>query len=652
MTNNRQGTFSGISIIFLEAAAIFVILTAVYFLTYSGIFRSDDEQILAARAQSLAFWNDLDFPQVYGNNRVRDLTTIHSSEIHPIEAIEPAQGYVGAVFFQVSSHLEVGGIQAFFIINILATAISASIVYLSVIKLGYSRDGAVFAALAYGLCTMAWPYSKTAYRDPLAAMFFSISFLGWITYSQVNSKAGIIGYLIFFLGLMLSMLTKAITVILSPALLISGFLLRKKLTKRIRRRWVAGAGFAILFIIGASIFVGNVGVISRYSQEQYLDLLGRYQSGIDVRTAIAFFGPFLSPAKSILIFSPILLGCFWTLKNSHTDRSIFHLPILLVLIFYAAAQALDLGDQWTETSFWGLRFLVSMMPILMIPLVPFLEHLLHPNMIRSRMVGWSLIGISFIIQLGAAVVRWSEPLRQWVSKGLDFQLPSAVWDPKFNAVPIHIESLLDFRSWDIAWVRTTGIERSALSIPVFAVLLIALTFALLLFHERIARSTIKKMVLGLIFFIIGFVAPIYPGLEPLKSDPSVAGNNLEYQTVINGLKKKVKAGDLVVVDSYGTRLWYQVFNYWNSPVRWFSLPYEIPGTKPIGKNDIESLSLATLELFTGIGSFSERVLYIGSSESPSYGLLREQFWLEEHFTLLEKVTQEGTWLAELSTYAR
>ena len=637
---------------FLEATIIFIVLTSVFFLTYSGTFRADDEHILAARAQSYAFWNTLDSPQAYGNDRVRSFTIVPENIAPPVVAIEPGQAYLGAALFRLSSQLEIGGIQAFFMLNIFATALTGCIVYLTVIALGITRRVAFFTGLTYGLCTMAWPYAKTGFRDPVAALFLSISFLGWIIFYRSKSKSIVIGYFIFIIGLALSMFVKINSIVFVPALLISGLLLHKILDRSRWIRWMLGVALIALLILIAAAVLHGTGTLSRYSMHQYLELIARYWTEIDFTTVIAFVGPFLSPAKNIFLYSPILLMLPWVLKKFWRGASSTVFPIILTVIFFAFAQALHLDDLWAGVLFWGLRHMLPVLPLLMILMAPILEQLLIPGLEWERILGWSLLGVSFLVQLGGAVVRWAEPFRLWTINGMDFQAPNAVWSIKYNVIPIHLKSLFHPSSWDIAWVRTLGIDIRVLVIPVLALLLISIGFVIGLYQSRILKSHAMKITIGLIYLIIGFATPIYPGLKRLTGDPLMGGSAIEIMTISDQVSQKAVEGDLIVVDSYGTRLWYQIFNNWNSSVKWFSLPYEIPGTSSLGMEVEGSPSPATLALFTGINPSSERLLYLTSSESPDYGMLREEMWLTEHFNHVETLTEEGEWIVKLSIFSR
>ena len=111
------------------ALVIFAILTSIYALTYSGSFRVDDEHVLAARAQSLALWGQLTYPQVYGNNRVQELSITPTDSAAPHTVLEPAHAAIGSLLYRAASILGIGGAQAAFTLNLYVTALTGFVVF-------------------------------------------------------------------------------------------------------------------------------------------------------------------------------------------------------------------------------------------------------------------------------------------------------------------------------------------------------------------------------------------------------------------------------------------------------------------------------------------------------------------------------------------
>src|SRR5581483_9052067 len=65
----------------------------------------------------------------------------------------------------------------------IVTSLTCVLVFLFGIRLGYPVRVAQLVALAYGLSTLAWPYSKYFFREPLGALWLLLA-----VYAAVTSR--------------------------------------------------------------------------------------------------------------------------------------------------------------------------------------------------------------------------------------------------------------------------------------------------------------------------------------------------------------------------------------------------------------------------------------------------------------------------------
>jgi len=150
------------------------------------------------------------------------------------------------------------------------------------------------------------------------------------------------------------------------------------------------------------------------------------------------------------------------------------------------------------------------------------------------------------------------------------------------------------------------------------------------------RSASLKMIPALACGMFALILPLFPNLLLLRDDPANGGNRLEFEEMHAWVKSKVQAGDLVVVDAYGTPIWHFMMNQWKEPIPWFSLPFEIPGTAGVDPVMGSHPSSAALQLFQQVGSKYDRLWYISSDEAPDAGLRREIMWLDRELVLLQE----------------
>ena len=183
---------------------LFGLVVAVYALSYSGAFTVDDEHLFVSGALTFAQTDQLTAPQVYGNTR------IHGS----YHDVEPGQAVLAALFVHWADAARLGRVQTLFFFNILVTALTVGLVYVTVRVRNYSVRVALATALLYAFTTAAWPYAQTYYRDPLAAFFFMLAYLGFeLSIVRPRVAAGSIGGLILGLGLIGGLLAKTTTAV-------------------------------------------------------------------------------------------------------------------------------------------------------------------------------------------------------------------------------------------------------------------------------------------------------------------------------------------------------------------------------------------------------------------------------------------------------
>jgi hypothetical protein len=632
-----------VALIVLDAGIIFVLLLFTYCLTYSGSFRIDDEHILVARAQSLAFWDQIQYPQVYGNDRVRHLSTVSDEVASPVVAIEPGQALLGSFLFLLASATSAGGVQAYFTMNLYATAVTGALVYLCVHVLGYRRRTAILTALMYGFGTMAWPYSKTAFRDPLAATMVAMMMLGWILWKERVRVGRYAGLFLFMIGVFGSLSFKANSLAFLPAFLISAVILsyQNRKSAGIDKSWFLFGLFPLILLIILSLFVSNPGPLSRFSFSYYLESLSNYFRDLSLQTLLATLGPFFSPAKSLFLFNPVFLLIPWILVRNWRKLPPIALPAMLGILFLALFQALHLREHWAGTLVWGLRFMLPILPLVSLLLAPWLDGLISNGINRKDGLSFALIGLSTLVQLSGAVVAWRIPFEGWLAKGLDPYSPGSIWRLEYLVIPQHLQALFHISSWDIAWFRTLQTQSWVILLPIFALVSIILAVTFLRKRDVVIWRSRYRSVIAIFLTTFGICFPVFPSLRLLREDPSAGGESLQIEQIVDWTQAEAREGDLIVVDSYGTDLWTRMMNDWHQPVPWYSLPYEIPGTEGVGSEIGGNPSPSTQELFGRLEDGYTRLIYLTSQETPDYVLLREEHWLQTHYDLQKEVEFNG-----------
>ena len=601
-----------VALAFLLFSGLLLLYTASASLT----FRSDDEHILAARAQSLASRGSPGQTQVYGNTRVQALRAQGDAATE----VEPGQVLAGALAYRAANLIGVGGAQSFLLLNALITSLTAVVVFGTVRRLHFDSRAALLAGLLYGTATMAWPYATTGYRDPLAALGWAVALLGWASVLQggVGARRGLA---ILIAGLVLAVLAKNTSFAIVVPLLATAGVWAILQARKEPGRWpqvlvLTGIGLAVLF---AGTLLPAQGPFARYSPAYFTFLARHALSGLEPRLVVHALGPFVSPAKSILLFSPIAVLGIAALAQWRDRRVWFAIPVLASTLLLAVLQALFYRELWAGVFGWGLRFMLPALPGLVILSAPLLELAVRPGR------RWAVIAVGVLFVLGAAVqasgvlVPWLSPYQDWRAQGLDPFRTNAAWDPRFLAIPLQLRHLAEPSGWTVAGARLAPIDSGAtigLQIGLLLSGAVALVVAL---HAAWRRGASGSRVAA--FLALALLAPLAL-LGAARGDPAWGGDRPEYGQASEWVQTQARDGDLVLVESYGSPLWAYLLNRWSSPLPWVSLPFDIPGTEAGSVdpwvNDLVSSTPAP-----------HRVWLITSTEAPGSGSSAPQAFLRE-----------------------
>ena len=609
-------------------AAIVSLLLCLYALSYSGVFRADDEHILASRAVSLALRGKWEEPQVFGNQRVQALI----AQGDPATQIEPAQTVFGAALVSLARSAALGNVQALFSLNVYLTALTAGVVFLTVLALRYSPKTAAWCALLFGVGTMAWPYATTFYRDTVAMFLSSLAFLGWATACKDGPRRRLLGGSLMAIGLIGGMLAKNTVAALVPAFAIFGAVLwyRSDKLASTRLRLLISATVVIFVVLVIVVALPSTGPLARFSHTYYLGLLNHFLGSVGPELTLAFFGPFLSPAKSLLLFSPPLLLAILGIRRGMRAHPWFVVPALSFALWIALAQGLFYREQWAGATGWGLRYMLPALPPLMMIAAPVVDEAIRSRLSVARIGLYAVLLTGVIVQLAGVLVDWNLVYRDWQGRGLNPFSPAVAWDPQFFSVPGQVVNLFRPSTWTVAWQRTVlGGAAEAILAPVVAV---ALAILIVVVWRRSGAGSRLERGLFALFVALAVVLPSLPLWWAYRGDPYWGGSRPEFVQAITWASHTVSSGDVLVVSSYGTPLWSFWMNWWNREEPWYSLAFEIPSADGTDSGH-EFPSDLTLALFSSIEGAYSRLWYVSSSDSPGYGLRTEAKWLDERYPL-------------------
>lgn len=259
---------------------------------------------------------------------------------------------------------------------------------------------AVFTAFAYGLATFAWPYSQTFYREPLVGLCLLLSF--WYA-SQFSITKQRYHFLISVAALMFAVATKVVVLVALPW----WFICWGAIWFRLHRPKMAYLIIAVSGVILAFIFSisAKSETVSHYLQEFQYDLennpLTVFWYGLT--------GLLVSPGKGLLLFAPPSLLAFFGFskfakQNRPTSIAIGGL-FLTFLLMYSTRRG------WHGGACWGPRYLLPMLPLLMLPAGVFVAEYIdrtkekrttYTKFVAACIVGIVIFGIT--VQIAAVSI--------------------------------------------------------------------------------------------------------------------------------------------------------------------------------------------------------------------------------------------------------
>jgi hypothetical protein len=271
-------------------------------------------------------------------------------------------------------------------------------------ELGYGVRPSLGLVLLAGLATPLAHYAKTFFAEPLAGLAFAAFFLLAIRASRRERGR----WHLFGAGLALGLcvLAKiAHVVLLGPA----GAFVVALLWRRVRSFARPGHPSAVLASLGS--FAAGVALplagIAAYGTARFGTW---FETGYGDEAAMwttpfleGFAGMLVSPGRGLLVFAPLLwlalVGTPRFARRFPLEAGFIGLSLLALLCTYAR------WHMWEGGWCWGPRFLVPVLPLLLLPLVGLLEGFAAWPL-RTRLACGGVVGLSLAVTTSGLVVNF------------------------------------------------------------------------------------------------------------------------------------------------------------------------------------------------------------------------------------------------------
>lgn len=423
------------------ALLLFLFFVAAYALTAAGHLDATDGRIIASVARQLLFHNSLALPAATPNAVIG----LHG---YGYSKFGIALSIVEVPFVQVGYWLSVSMRNPYMIewmasyTNSVVTALGCALFYLIARRLGASERRAIAFTLLYGLCTLAWPYAKSDFTEPLQALCLLLA-----TYALLRARLPRIapGWLLLAgCSLGAGVLTKSALLVVMPAfaLYLLAHYVQVGLRRPPRLSGSAHAGLGIFWsqvLLWAPIAVAILLTL-------WLNAL-RFGNPLDFgygrdpadrpfsgSPLIGVFGLLLSPDGGILFYStPVVLALFGVRRfGRRLPRETLLIASLVVLIvgFYGAYK------YWGGLSAYGPRFMVPILPFLLLPAIDAFPGILSEP--RRQLVPLALIALVALAGFGEQVLGIAVSFRLYTALTCT-QFPcGSTLDPAQSEILYHI----------------------------------------------------------------------------------------------------------------------------------------------------------------------------------------------------------------------
>jgi hypothetical protein len=567
------------------AIGIYLLAFSVYFLTYAGYPISDDERMMLASA--LRFQKILTFaihsfyhPDASPEDEPGQMITFAPTFwLTPGFWLRERPGQTVAItpWLWLSDWLGTGRFQTAMLLNPTVIAGSAALLYLIVRSLPFPPGVAVLTALFYAFGTAMWPYSQRLFREPLTGAWLLLAFGAPLLFRAHLDM----GFFLMGLALIGAVITKQAALVALPGLLwFSLSLLRgRPISERTRRYLIALLGFGLVVIPAYFIYRMTLFSIPAYlrnvvehAQFPELVLSDLWQV---TRRVLALT---ISPGKGLLFYSPALVlaligarGFFRTQRN--LALGIFGFAIMYTL-------GVSLYPVWWGGLNWGPRYLIPLLPVVMLAAAPGIAAILRWPPRRAKATLLFLALIALFPQLAGTLtdIRLFEgeldrALYQ-VLQDYHRAMEQVAWNPAYNPL-LGQWRMLGRADPAPAWIRDHQLILAPIGIGVIGAILG------LVIIERMRRHADPPLwtlwIIGGAALALSLLAVV--SLRQIADDPRLDfhENARFLRPMIEDLNREARPGDVLLMT-------YPYFgdyflNWLRAPIDWygtFSAPSPLP----------------------------------------------------------------------------
>jgi hypothetical protein len=383
-----------------------------------------------------------------GNNtdpRTTILEPVYTVRSILLSAIAVPFYYLGLVL-TVSPIVTVG-----LFVNSLFISLTSVVIFCISVEVQRSKRIGFLLSLIFSVSSFIWPYNSTFWVQPLqgltlalAAFFiikiqhYNITFMCHYTVLGKNRKRFYFGALAsFFLGL--SVFAHPTSLIFVPAFLIYSFFIVMRYNIK---------NF-ILFVAILSIVLFFVGLVNYARFGSFMEFGYGYFSSLETHNGWrGLIGLLVSPGAGLVFYFPLAillpLGAKYMYKE---NRPLFFLCTYIIVANWIYVGTLSFGSEpiaWSGGVAWGPRYLIPVLPFIMIILGNIFLHMKKRYFLKSIVIGLCLVGV--FVNLSGVLIWFQYGLMYgWAIERLAVypnHMDIMTWSPFYSPIILHTKALL------------------------------------------------------------------------------------------------------------------------------------------------------------------------------------------------------------------
>ena len=338
------------------------------------------------------------------------------------------------------------------------TAMSISIFYLISRTYNFNNKTSLILTSLLALSTTFWAFSQTS-MSSVPAVFFVL--LGFFLFRRFENKHSLFYLILGSSSLGFSyMIRNDMILFIIP---LTGLFLIKLLQEKQKIIKLFSYCLPLSFFYFSSRYFLSLG----YERNLGNDLIGFSSSVLDKWSESIFqegiLGILFSPGVGLFIFSPILLTVFFSFPDFFHKNKIhlfFFIATILSFVLYFGTL-----DSWHGLVSWGARYLLPIIPFMLIPLGASIEQrsnkFLLPTILILGACGF-LFNIAYLIQDVSWFV-WGTPGQSQGLFGLGNHLtalyihPATIWTFEYSQLTHSILSMTENTQVDIFLYKILGL---------------------------------------------------------------------------------------------------------------------------------------------------------------------------------------------------